>query len=111
MKNVRFKLKRNKYNASPTIVDDIRFPSKKEANRYKVLKLLRKEGKVHHFTRQVPYRLKGGTIYRLDFLVFWQNPNGFFDVTFEDTKGMRTAPYKIKLREIEATYGFEITEL
>src|SRR5947208_1083911 len=38
----------HKYRAKPTMVDGIRFDSKKEAERYKVLKMLEKANKISH---------------------------------------------------------------
>lgn len=99
--------KPNKYRAKATVVDGIRFASRKEAKRYGELKMMQAAGEVKWFTCQVPFRLDGGTVYRADFLVVWWNGN----VTVEDAKGYRTQVYFVKRREVEAKYGFTIQEV
>ena len=95
---------RNKYNAKPTLVDGIRFDSKKEANRYRELKLLKQAGEVVMMLLQVPFRLPGNTVYRVDFQIFWANGT----VTFEDTKGRETENFKLKKRQVEELYPVQI---
>jgi hypothetical protein len=97
---------RSKYGAVRTEIDGIKFDSKREACRYGELKMLKAAGEVKWFTMQVPFRLDGGTVYRADFLVVWKDGR----VSIEDSKGMRTATYRIKKREVEAKYGIEIEE-
>lgn len=97
--------KRNKYNAKKTVVDDIAFDSRKEADRYKELKLLKKSGHVVFFLRQVPFHFPGGK-WTCDFLVFWENGA----CTVEDVKGHRTAEYKRIKKIVEAHYPITVTE-
>jgi len=99
--------KPSKYRSKRVRVDGILFDSSKEANRYCELKILRDEGSVKIFFRQVPVDLPGGIIYRLDFLVFWKNG----EVSHEDTKGFRTPEYKLKKKQVEALYPIKIEEL
>lgn len=93
-----FGQKRNKYKAIKTIVDGIKFDSKKEANRYIVLKHHKAQGIIKDFSMQVKYDLVPKTpIYRevsyiADFVVTY--PDG--SVVVEDVKGMRLADYIIK---------------
>jgi len=87
--------------------DGILFASKREMDRYLVLKDLREAGAVRWFIRQPSFDLPGGVRYRADFLVVWSSG----DVTVEDAKGMRTEIYKLKKRQVEALYGIEIREL
>lgn len=94
----------NKYFAIATVVDGIRFPSKREARRYEVLKQLQRAGQVLFFLRQVPLHLPGGTVYRLDFLVFWADGR----ITWEDAKGRATQVFKVKKREVEHHYPIRI---
>ncbi len=98
---------KSKYSAKATVVDGMRFDSKKEAKRYGDLKLLRRSGEVDFFLRQVPFHLPGPTKYLLDFLVFWSS--GL--VTFEDVKGHRTETYIMKKKQVEDLYGVEIKEV
>lgn len=98
---------RNKFNAKRTFVDGITFDSKREANRYGVLKGLRDAGIVIRFLRQVPFDLPGGVKYRLDFLVWWADGR----VTFEDVKGFKTQVYAIKKKQVEELYNLTIEEI
>ena len=100
---------KHKYNAKPTEVDNIRFDSKLEANYYGVLKLAQKSGELLFFLRQVPLHLPGNTKYVCDFLEFWAPKNGDSgDVVFTDVKGMETATFKLKKKQVEALYPIEI---
>lgn len=101
----------NKYRNTVTVIDGIRFQSAREAKRYGELKLLQAAGHVRFFTMQVPFRLDGGTIYRADFLVVWQDGGIISAVTVEDAKGFSTPTYRVKRREVEAKYGFSIIEV
>ena len=98
---------RHKFHASPTMVDGIKFPSKREARRYQELVLAQRAGEVVFFLRQPRFDLPGSTKYYADFLVFWKDGS----VTVEDTKGHKTSEYKLKKRQVEELYPIEITEL
>jgi hypothetical protein len=96
----------HKFHAIRTELDGIKFDSKKEAKRYQALLLLIKAGDVLFFLRQVPFHLPGNVKYICDFVIFWTNG----EVTFEDVKGMKTAMYILKKKQVEALYPIEITE-
>ena len=98
------KPKRNKYNAVKTRIDGITFDSKKEARYYGELKLRVMAGEVSHFLMQVPLILPGGVRYRLDFLEFWMDGS----VHYIDAKGVQTAVFKIKKKQVEALYPITI---
>lgn len=98
---------KSKYKAQPTIVDGIRFASKREARRYSELVQMQRAGQVVYFLRQVPFHLPGGIIYRADFVVFY--PNNSHDV--EDVKGVRTKEYLMKKRLVESSYPVKIREV
>jgi len=93
-------MKKQKYYAQPTIVDDIRFPSKLEARYYSKLKLLQKAGEIKYFLMQIPFRLPGKVTYRCDFMIV-NNDNS---IRYVDTKGVETPVFKIKKRQVEALY-------
>lgn len=95
---------RHKYNAKPTVVDGIRFDSKREAQYYCDLKLRVKAGEVLFFLRQVPIHLPGGTKLVIDFQEFHSDGT----VHFVDSKGKETEGFKIKRREVEHHYPFEV---
>ncbi len=96
--------KRAKYGNKITLVDGIRFDSKKEATYYEQLKLRQRGGEVHFWLRQVPVHLPGGTKYVLDFVVFLKSG----EVQFVDVKGRETKEFRIKKREVEHHYPFRI---
>ena len=56
---------------------------------------------------QVPFHLPGGVKYILDFLIFWANG----EVTFVDVKGMKTAIYILKKKQVEDLYKIKIEEV
>src|SRR5262245_16320678 len=91
--------RRGKYAAKPTVVDNIRFASKKEANRYSELKLLERAGAIRGLQLQVKYPLKVHGLlvcsYVADFNYDEQLHGVWFRVV-EDTKGYRTREYQIK---------------
>lgn len=93
-----------KYRNTPTIVDGIRFPSKREARCYEQLKLRVVAGEVAYFLRQVPLYLPGGTRYVVDFQVF--EANGC--VHYIDAKGRATPVFLVKKREVEHLYPITI---
>lgn len=98
------KAKRNKYAAQPTEVDGIRFDSKAEARYYQQLKALVAAGEVAYFLRQVPLHLPGKTRYVVDFLEVWADGR----IRFVDVKGIETAMFRMKKRQVEELYPIQI---
>jgi len=98
---------RHKFRAIPTEVDGIKFASKKEAKRYRELRLLEKSGELLFFIRQTPWHLPGNVKYLSDFFCFWKDGSA----TVEDVKGMKTSMYILKKKQVEALYGVVITEI
>lgn len=94
----------HKYNAIPTVRDGMRFDSKKEAGYYDELQLRVKADDVLFFLRQVPIQLPGKTKLVIDFLVFLTDGT----VEFVDVKGMQTEVFKLKKRQVEELYPFQI---
>lgn len=97
----------HKYGAVKTENDGIVFASKAEARRYTILKILVASGEVIGFLRQVPVYLPGGTRYVCDFQIFYADGR----VVMEDVKGMETAEFKIKWREVQAAYPWMTFEI
>ena len=108
----------------PTVVNDYRFASKKEARRYQELLLLGHAGLVRNLELQptFPLRVRADEApvtwivghYRADFRYEeLQTPPDqavhWLDVT-EDCKGMKTAVYRLKKRMVEAQYGISVRE-
>lgn len=95
---------RHKFNAKQTMIDGIKFPSRKEANRYSELKLLQRAGEVVFFLMQVPFWLPGNVTYRVDYQIFWADGR----VSFEDVKGVKTKDFIMKKKMVESLYPVEI---
>lgn len=101
--------RRSKYGNESTWVHGIRFDSKREAEFFRRLEILRAMGTIRFFLRQVPFELEGGVTYRADFLVFWSDPCA--RETIFDVKGFRTEVYRLKKKQVEARYGVTIREV
>lgn len=108
----------SKYHARKTVIDGITFDSKKEADYYCELKMLKLAGVVASFERQVPFELQpkykkcGKTVrairYLADFVVAYAD--GHTEVV--DVKGVRTEVYKLKRKILEYRYpDIRITEV
>lgn len=95
---------KHKYNAISQEVDDIKFPSKKEARYYAELKLRQRGGEIIFFLMQVPFHLPGGIKYICDFVEFHLDGT----VHFVDVKGVMTPEFRLKKKLVEATYPVEI---
>ena len=104
-------VKLSKYNARKTIIDGIKFDSKKEAGRYKELKLLEKAGEIKNlqlqprFTLQESFKYQGKTERKITYIAdfMYEEKNG--QVVVEDTKGYRTDVYKIKRKMFLKRYS------
>lgn len=103
-----------KYRNVPTIVNSIRFASKREAKRYGELLLLVKAGKIHTLNLQPRYPLVVNdakiATYVADFS-YYEMGKQIDWLVVEDSKGMRTPEYKLKKKLFEALYPYKITEV
>ena len=108
-----------KYNNKKITVDGQKFDSKKEANRYKELRLLEKAGEIKDLRTQVKIKLipaqrdeaTGEVIerecsYKADF-VYEEDEK----TVVEDVKGFRTKEYVIKRKLMLWRYGIRIREV
>jgi hypothetical protein len=103
----------SKYKAVRTIIDNIVFDSKREATRYQELKLLQLAGSIKGLELQpeFPLLVKTGKSvgkYRADFK--------YYDLArrvwvYEDSKGVRTAVYRLKKKIVEEVHGVTIEEV
>ena len=117
-----------KYHNRKVTIDGITFDSKKEAYRYKELKLLQKAGEISDLRLQVKYILipaqhkpdrigkrggikKGKIIERECSYIadFVYQENG--ETVVEDTKGMKTKDYIIKRKLMLYIHGIRIREV
>lgn len=106
---------RSKYHARKTTVDGIAFDSKREADRYLVLKGMEEDGAIENLRRQVRYELVpafdvDGRHYRPVYYVadFVYVEDG--KEVVEDVKGMRTDVYRLKSKLFARRYGMSIKE-
>jgi hypothetical protein len=99
----------HKFNATKTVLDGIRFDSKKEARYYQDLLLRQKaeNGDVLFFLRQIAFYLPGGVRYVCDFQVFKRDGS----VSFVDVKGFKTREYMTKKKLVESLYPVQIEEV
>lgn len=103
--------KPSKFRNTPTVVNEIRFDSKKEAKRYKDLLLLLKGGKIGLLRLQVGYELNPGGTYSYKYVadfVYIDSQTG--KEVVEDTKGYRKVEYKKKRRLMKKVHGITIIE-
>lgn len=105
----------SKYHAKKTVVDGITFDSKREADRYLVLKSMEEDGTIEDLRRQVRYELVpafdvDGRHYRPVYYVadFVYVEDG--KTVVEDVKGMMTDVYKLKSKLFARRYGMGIKE-
>ncbi len=105
-------MSRSKYRNRMTVVDGITFDSKREAERYKELRLLERGGLITDLRLQVPFELipkqpgERAVKYVADF-VYTENGR----MVVEDVKGYRTDVYRLKRRMMQAKYGITIQEV
>lgn len=104
-----------KYHARKTTVDGITFDSRKEADRYLVLKGMEDDGAIEDLRRQVRYELVpafdvDGRHYRPVYYVadFVYVEDG--KAVVEDVKGMRTDVYRLKSKLFARRYGMNVKE-
>ena len=110
--------KQPKYKAKKTVVDGIKFDSKKEAKRYTELKYLEEQGIIKGLQRQVKFVLipsqrgKDGKVierecsYYADFVYTMRGER-----IVEDVKGIRTETYKLKKKMMLYFHGIRIVEV
>lgn len=106
---------RSKFHAKKTVVDGITFDSRKEADRYLVLKGMEEDGSIEDLRRQVRYELVpafdvDGKHYRPVYYVadFVYVEDG--REVIEDVKGVRTDVYRLKSKLFARRYGMSIKE-
>lgn len=86
------------------------FDSRREAKRYRELRLLLRAGEIVWLARQVAFALPGKTEYRADFV--YRTAGGALVV--EDVKSPPTrtlAAYRIKVRQMQAVHGITVQEV
>ena len=100
---------KSKYLSKKTIIDNIIFASKKEANRYLELKLLERVGKIKNLELQPVFELqptfkKFGKTYRAVKYIADFRYNEINKIVIEDTKGLKNKVYHLKIKLFENKY-------
>lgn len=98
-----------KYRAKKTVIDGIKFDSKKEAKRYIVLKALEGRGEIEklmlqpRFLLQEGFRKNGKAYRKIEYVAdFMYEQDG--KLIIEDVKGIKTDVYKLKQKLFEKKY-------
>lgn len=107
--------KQTKYRNDPCEYNGIRFPSKKEMNRFRQLSLLERAGEISDLKLQVPFELQpsfkhnGKTIRAIKYVADFTYLDKDGKIHIEDTKGFRTREYELK-KKMMLYKGWEIEE-
>ena len=107
----------SKYKNKKVVVDNILFDSKKEANYYTKLKILRDAGKIldlelqKRFVLQQGFKLHGKTYRAITYIADFVYKDQEGQTHVVDTKGYCTEVYKIKKKLFMKKYGIEIEEI
>jgi len=101
----------SKYHAKKTVVDNITFASKREAERYLYLKSRLQAGEIHDLKLQPAFELRvdGGAVVGKYFADF-QYCEGLKKI-IEDVKGVKTPVYRLKKKIVEAVHNIKIVEV
>lgn len=106
-------VKKSKYNNKKTMVGDLKFDSKKEADRWVELLSRQERGVINDLERQtrIPLKVNGVkvTTYVADFTYTMNGEYIVEDVKSEYTKKLPV--YRLKSKLFEAINGFKITEV
>lgn len=103
---------RHKYGADPVEIDGHKFPSKKEARRYIILRRDQVLGLIKNLRIQVPYELNEGGTHSLKYIADFVYTDVATDLEIvEDAKGYRTREYKKKKRLMLEIYKIKIKEV
>ena len=102
---------KSKYSNRKVNIDGITFDSKKEANRYKELKILENIGKISNlelqpvYVLQESFKYKGKNIRAIKYIGDFEYVDAKTGKTvLEDTKGFKTKDYLIKIKLLKNKY-------
>lgn len=105
------KKRRHKYGAKRTEVDGIKFDSKKEAIRYRELKLMMYVGEIDDLKIHPRYPLIVNGTKICDYIADFEYIRDYGrQKVVEDTKGVKTDVYRLKKKLFELLYGIKILE-
>ena len=105
----------SKYGNHRTVIDGIRFDSKREAERWCELRLLERAGEIKELQRQVSFELipaqKNGKVKSVKYVADFTYETRYGKYVVEDAKGVKTEVYKIKKKLMLERYGIEVVEV
>jgi len=104
------RLRRHKFAAVRTVVDGITFPSKREAARWRELKLLERAGAITRLERGTRWPIVVNEVLVCEYWPDAEYREGGILVV-EDTKGYRNPLYKLKAKLMQAVHGITIREV
>lgn len=102
--------KPSKYRNVKTVIDGIAFDSKREARRYAELKLMLDEGEIHTLALQPSFDVVVNGVKVCRYIADFGYMRGG-EVIYEDSKGVRTPVYRLKVKLVKAVYGVTIVEV
>ena len=109
---------KSKYNAKKTIIDGIKFDSKKEGAYYLKLKQLEKAGMITDLKLQVPFQwvethsnLDQAIHFKRKYIADFTCIDYNKDLCIIDVKGYKTEVYKKKKKIVEKIFNIIITEV
>ncbi len=102
-------VKRSKYGNKKVEINGIKFDSKKEGERYLVLKDMEKCGEISDLILQPRLPIIINDIKVCDYIADFQYTDNNTVVT-EDCKGFKTAIYRLKKKLVKACLGIDIKE-
>lgn len=100
-----------KYRNHPTVVDGVRFPSKKEATRYGQLRWLESVGEIRDLKLKTRYPIVIAGLKVCDYEDDFSYQEKTGERVVEDAKGFRTPVYRLKKKLMRACHGIEIKEV
>ena len=101
---------RSKFGNKTTVVDGIKFQSKREAKRYEALRVLAGMGAVRELRRQVRFMLEVNGVHVCDYIADFAYKDAADQQYVEDCKGYKTDVYRLKKRLMQACFGIEVRE-
>jgi|TARA_Y100000114_G_scaffold152723_1_gene171447 hypothetical protein len=115
--NTKFFSSRSKYGSKKTIVDNIKFDSKWEAERYGQLKAMERAMFIRDLELQVPYDIVVNDVkicrYVADFRYKKESNHTitndeYYVEVVEDAKGFETPEFKLKKKLMKAVFNIDI---
>lgn len=103
-------IRRAKYGNKKTIIDGIKFDSKREAQRYGALQLMLKAGLISNLRLQVPYQITVNGMKVCKYVADFVYEDKGVEIV-EDVKGMKTPIYNLKKKLMKAVFGVVISEV